>query len=117
MLKRIVGAMLLTLLLVPMASFAAPKRAFETIDLQVVSSKTARHGSPPNVFSYTEVVFARVNGKNVTFVCEQRGDECPAMENGKTYAAEKSGNLIYITMTSPDIKKPFAVRFRDTGSW
>ncbi len=105
------------LVLIPLIASATPKRK-ETIKLQVISSKTKIHGSSSrNVFSYTDVMFALVNGKKVVYACNQRGDECPLMESGKTYTADRVGDVIYISMSSPENKKPFSVKYKQVGSW
>ena len=70
--------------LIPTIVFAAPaKQAAESVQVEVVSTKTNYHGSSPNVFKYTEAMFTRVSGKQLVFVCEQRGDPCPLMQDGK----------------------------------
>jgi hypothetical protein len=103
--------------LIPIVAFATPKER-ETIDIQVVSSKTRIHGSSPRkVFIYTNIMFTQVNGKNVVYACDQRGDICPLMESGKTYTADREGDFIYISMTSPEDKKPFPVKYKEVGSW
>ena len=104
------------LVLIPLIASAAPRRK-ETIELQVISSKTKIHGSSGNVFTYTDVMFALVNGKKVVYACNQRGDECPLMESGKTYTADRVGDVIYISMSSPENKKPFSVKYKQVGSW
>jgi hypothetical protein len=106
------------LALIPLIVFATPtKQAGESIQLEVVSTKTNYHGSSPQVFKYTEVMFTRVSGKRLVFVCEQRGDECPLMQDGKTYSADRVGNFIYLSMSSPDGKKSMPVKYKETGTW
>ena len=103
--------------LIPFVAFAAPKQK-ETIELQVISSKTRIHGSSPgNVFSYTDVMFTQVNGKRLVYACDQRGDVCPLMESGETYTAVRVGDVIYISMSSPENQKPFSVKYKQVGSW
>src|SRR6266852_5832294 len=98
--------------LMPLIAFATPKGR-ETIKLQVVSSKTKIHtSSSGNVFSYTDLMFTLVDGKNVLYACGQRGDICPLMESGKTYTAERERDVIYISMTAPENKKPFSVKYK-----
>jgi hypothetical protein len=106
------------LVLIPVIGFAAPKnKEAAPIMFQVISSKTQIHGRPPNVFSYTDVIFARVEGKNIIFVCDQRGDACPLMETGKTYSADRVGDFIYLMLGAPGEKRPSSIRYRQTGSW
>jgi len=103
--------------LIPLIAFATPKGR-ETINLQVVSSKTKIHNSSSgNVFSYTDLMYTLVDGKNVLYACGQRGDICPLMESGKTYTAERAGDVIYISMTTPENKKPFSVKYKQVGVW
>jgi hypothetical protein len=105
------------LVLIPLSAFATPKGR-ETITLQIVSSKTKIHSSSSgNVFSYTDVMFTQANGKRVVYVCVQRGDVCPLMESGKTYTADREGDFIYISMSSPEDKKPFSVKYKQVGNW
>ena len=110
------AAKIAILILISLSSFATPKER-ETITLQVVSSKTRIHSSSGNVFSYTEVMFTQVNGKKVVYACDQRGNVCPLMESGKTYTADRDGDFIYISMSSPEDKKPFSVKYKQVGNW
>lgn len=74
-------------------------------------------GHPPGeVFEYTDVMFTLVKGKKVTYVCERRGDDCPVMESGKMYTANREGNAIYVSMNSPK-GKPFLVKYKELGGW
>jgi len=103
--------------LIPLIAFATPKGK-ETIKLQVVSSKTKINRSiSGNVFIYTDLMFTLVDGKNVLYACGQRGDICPLMESGKTYTAERVRDVIYISMTAPENKKPFSVKYKQVGAW
>jgi hypothetical protein len=103
--------------LIPLIAFATPNGK-ETIKVQVVSSKTKVHGSSSgNVFVYTDFMLTLVDGKKVMYACAQRGDLCPPMEDGKTYTADRMGNFIYFSMTSPESKKPFSVKYKEIGSW
>jgi hypothetical protein len=103
--------------LIPFVASAAPKDK-EAIELQVVSSKTKTHGSAlDKIFAYTDVMFTLVSGKKVKYKCDQRGDICPPVESGKTYAADRDGDVIYISMSSPNGKKPFSVKYEQIGSW
>jgi hypothetical protein len=105
------------LLLIPLSAFATPK-ARETIKLQVVSSKTRIHGSFSNAaFAYTDIIFTTFNGKKVVYECVQRGNICPMVESGKDYTADREGDFIYISMSSPEIRKAFPVKFKQVGSW
>jgi hypothetical protein len=116
--KRFVTAILFVLM--PIVAFGVPKSkgGTEMIQIQVVSTKTKVHGASPDVFTYTDVIFGRVVGKNLIFVCEERGDACPLMENGKTYDATRMGDAVYISFgATPDSKKANTVKFKQTGSW
>jgi hypothetical protein len=103
--------------LIPLIAFATPKGK-ETVKLQVVSSKTKIHrSSSGNVFIYTDLMFTLVDGKKVVYTCDQRGEACPLMEDGKTYTADRVGDFIHISMSAPEGKKPFSVKFKQVGSW
>jgi hypothetical protein len=102
--------------LIPITALGTPKGK-ETIQLQVVSSRTRIHGAAPDVFSYTDLMFTRINGKNVVYECSQRGDECPLVEDGKTYSADRMGNVIFISMTSPEGNRSLRVKYKEVGSW
>ena len=105
------------LVLIPLSAFATPKGR-ETITLQVVSSKTKIHrSSSDNIFTYTDLMFTQVNGKRVVYACVQRWDVCPLMESGKTYTADRERDFIYISMSSPEDKKPFSVKYKQVGNW
>src|SRR4029077_561178 len=102
--NKLAGA--LVFVLIPIAALTASKGK-ENIEIKVVSSKTGVHNSFPNeVFSYTSVMFTQVDGKNVVYTCDQHGDICPPMEDGKTYMAERDGDVIYVTMSVPEDKHP-----------
>ena len=110
------AAKIALLVLIPLSAFAMPKGR-ESITLQVVSSRTKIHSSSRNIFSYTAIMFTEVNGKKVVYECHQRGDVCPVMESGKTYTADREGDFIYISMSSPEDKKPFPVKYKQVGNW
>jgi hypothetical protein len=102
---------------IPIGALAMPKER-ESIQVQVVSSQRKTHGSPPGeVFHYTDVMFARVNGKNVTYECVQHGNLCPLMDSGKTYAADREGDFIYISMSLPNGNRPISVKYKQLGGW
>jgi len=105
------------LFLIPLGALATPK-AKETITLQVVSSNTRIHGSFSSAaFAYTDIMFTTFNGKKVVYECVQRGNICPLVESGKIYTADQEGDFIYISMSSPEMKKAFPVKFKRVGSW
>ncbi len=98
MLKTLARMILALAVIIPSVAFATAKQR-ETIELQVVSSQTKTHGSPPGeVFHYTDVMFTQVNGKNVIYECVRRADLCPLMESGKAYTADRDGEFIYIAI-------------------
>jgi hypothetical protein len=110
-------AKLAFLVLIPLSVLATPKER-ESITLQVVSSRTRIHGSfSSTAFAYTDIIFTTFNGKRVVYECVQRGNICPMVESGKTYTADRQGDFIYISMSSPEIKKAFPVKFKQVGSW
>jgi hypothetical protein len=114
MLSRVASITLLVF--IALVAYAAPKGK-ETIQVQVVSSRTKTHGSPPGeVFEYTDVMFTLVDGKRVVYECDQRGDVCPVLDSGKMYPAERVGNEVYFSMSSPK-GKPFLVKYKEVGGW
>jgi hypothetical protein len=62
-------------------------------------------------------MFTTLNGEKVIFECTERGNICPMVESRKTYAAEREGEIIYISMNSPEVKKAFSVKFKEVGTW
>ena len=111
------AAQIACLFLIPLSAFATPK-ARETITLQLVSSNTRIHGSFSNTaFADSDIIFTTYNGNKVVYECVQHGNVCPMVEFGKTYTADREGDFIYISMSSPEIKKAFPVKFKQVGSW
>ena len=105
------------LILIPLSVIATPKERGST-KVQVVTSRTKIHGtSSGNIFSYTNLMFTEINGKNVVYECVQRGDVCPVLESGKIYTANQEGAFIYILMSSPEDKKAVSAKFRQVGNW
>jgi hypothetical protein len=110
-------ALLIFIAINPICAFAAPK-ATGSITLQVVSSRTKIKRARSNItFSYTDVIFAQVEGKKLVYECIQKDNLCPAMDSGKMYTADQDGDFIYFTMTTPDDPKPFAVKYKRVGTW
>ena len=104
--------------LTSVAALAAPPKERENIQFQVVSSKAKIHGDNiDHTFAYTYLMYTRVSGKNVLYQCDQHGDICPVMEDGKMYNGDQEGRELYVTVMLPDGKKPFTVRYEDVGSW
>src|SRR5262245_10658065 len=114
MMRKVMGIVLA--LVVSFAAVAAAKEK-GNIELKVVSSKTKVHNAyPGDVFSFTYILYGQVNGKNVMYTCDQKDDLCPLMENGKTYRAAMSGDVITISMDFPDGKSR-SIKYRDAGTW
>jgi hypothetical protein len=112
-----IAATTIALTLTPAALATPTNKSAEAVQIEVVSTKTDYHGNSPNVFKYTDVLFARVNGKNIVYACVQKGHECPLMQNGKSYPADRMGGYIYISMDAPDGKKPMPIKFKETATW
>src|ERR1700676_2462571 len=103
------------LALIPLSAFAAPKEK-ETIAVQVVWSKTRIHKtSDRNLFTYTDLMFAELNGKKIVYECVQNGDICTVMQSGNTYSAGRDGAFIFITMGLPDDNKDLSVKYKQVG--
>jgi hypothetical protein len=108
---------IVTLVLIPLSVIAAPK-VKENVTLQVVTTTTRIHGAFTNdAFAYTDLMFTEFNGKKVVYECVQRGDVCPMVEAGKSYTVNRNGDTIFISMSSPEAKKAFPVKFKQVGSW
>lgn len=102
---------------IPVFVFAKQKERPAT-QLEVITVRTQIHSSAPgDIFTYTNLLFAQVNGKRLVYECAQRGDLCPVMESGKTYTGAQEGAFFYIPMSFPNGQKDLSVRFRQVGSW
>jgi hypothetical protein len=102
--------------LIPFAILSSAKEK-ESVEVKVVFSKTKIHNSSRgNVFTYTFLLYTQVNGMNLLYTCDQKGDLCPLMEAGKTYPAERSGDVINIPMTLPDGKIQ-SIKYKEAGTW
>lgn len=104
-------AALIVFILLPIAVFSTTKER-GTLEFKVVSSKLKVHNNGGPVFTYTSVIFAQVGGMDVVFWCAQKGDLCPLMETGKTYTAERDGDVIYVPMSFPDDQHPLRVKYK-----
>lgn len=83
-----------------------------------MTAKTKIHGSSSgDMFTYTNLVFAEVNGKKLVYECAAPGDVCPVMASGETYTATQDGTFVYVPMSSPEGKKDLSVKFKRVGSW
>jgi hypothetical protein len=104
-------------ILIPACALANQKEK-GTAKVQVVTARTKIHGSSSgNMFTYTNLMFAEVNGKKVVYECAQAGDVCPVLESGQTYTATQDGAFVYLPMNAPAEKKELSVRFKQVGSW
>jgi hypothetical protein len=111
------AAKIVFFVLIPLCAFANPKEK-GTTKLQVVTARTQIHGSSSgDMFSYTNLMFTQVNGKKLVYECAQRGDVCPVLEPGKTYTADRQGDFVYLSMSSPESKKDVSAKFKQVGSW
>jgi uncharacterized protein (AIM24 family) len=105
------------LLLIPACALANQKEK-GTAKVQVVTARTKIHGSSSgNMFSYTNLMFAEVNGKKVVYECAEPGDICPVLESGRTYVATQDGAFVYLPLNAPAEKKELSVRFKQVGNW
>jgi hypothetical protein len=118
------------LILVPSLVFAAPnsKKQKESIVVEVASVKTNTHTTytrstswamsklPKDSYTYTDIVFAVVNEEHVVFVCAERDKTCPVLEAGSKIPAERDGDSIHISSSSPSEKKPLVVHYKVVGN-
>ena len=115
MLKRI--SQLAALILIASSAFAAPKRS-ENTTLQVVFTTSNIHNtSRTSLFSYTQRILVKVNGKNLVYECAERDLNCPDLEAGKAYRADQEKSVIYILKSSPDGSRTFSTKFKQVGNW
>src|ERR1035438_8660445 len=106
--------------LVPTLLCAAPTpKPRESIVVEVSSSKTDVHTSykhgwgifgnklPNDAYSYTDVIFALVDGQHVVCSCAPHKTPCPLWEPGSKVPAERARDSIYISSAaSSSEKKP-----------
>jgi hypothetical protein len=104
--------------LIPLCAIAGPKER-KTTTFQAVRVRTEIHGSSSSgkMFTYTNQVFAQINGRRLVYECAQRGDICPVLETGKTYSGDQDGSFLYLAASFPDGQKDLSVKFRQVGSW
>jgi hypothetical protein len=102
---------------IPLLAIAGPKEK-KTATFEAVRVRTQIHGSSSGkMFTYTNQVFAQINGRRLVYECAQRGDICPVLESGKTYTGDQDGNFLYLAASFPDGQKDLSVKFRQVGSW
>jgi hypothetical protein len=108
----------------------APKKQKESITVEVASIKTdtyvtyARINSlrksrlPKDSYTYTDVIFAIVNGKHVVFSCTERKQVCPLLEPGAKLPAEQDGDSILLAQPNSSDKKASPTHYRlAPGGW
>jgi len=110
------AAKVFLLALIPLSAVAGPKERGST-NFQVFTVRTQIHRSTRSMFTYTNLIFAQVNGRKLVYECAERGDLCPVMESGKTYSGAQDGTFLYVPMSFPDEQKDLAVKFKRVGSW
>src|ERR1700690_2186341 len=112
--------------LVPTLLCAAPTpKPRESIVVEVSSSKTDvhtsyKHGSgifgnklPNDAYSYTDIIFAVVDGQHVVYSCAEHNKSCPLLESGSKVPAERDGDSIYIpSAASSSEKKPVLTHYK-----
>jgi hypothetical protein len=107
----------------------APKEK-ETIEVEISSVKTNIYTTytrstswvmsklPKDSYTYTDIIFAVVDGKHVVYTCADRKKVCPVLEAGTKVSAERDGDSIYISSTVPTEKKPVVAHYKIvSGSW
>ncbi len=119
------------LFLVPAIACAAPApREKQNIEVEVASVKTniytsytrstswAMSNLPKETYTYTDIIFAVVDGKHVVYTCADRKKVCPVLDAGSKVQAERDGDSIYITSTVPEDKKPLVAHYKlVSGGW
>ena len=105
------------MILIACSAFAGPTR-IENTSLQVVYTTSNIHNtSRTSLFSYTQRILAKVNGKNLVYECAERDLNCPDLEAGKAYRADQEKSVIYILKSSPDGSKTYSTKFKQVGNW
>ena len=116
--------------LVPTLLCAAPSpKPRDSIVVEISSTKTDvhtsyKHGSgifgnklPNDAYSYTDIIFAVVDGKHVVYSCAEHNKSCPLLESGSKVPAERDGDSIYISSAaSPSEKKPEFTHYKLVGN-
>jgi hypothetical protein len=125
-------ASIFALILLPAIIYASPtpKKQKESITVEVASTKTDSYVTyahlnsltksrlPKDSYTYTDVIFAIVNGKHVVYSCAERKKVCPLLENGTKLSAERDGDSIYLTPPNPSDKKASPTHYRlAPGGW
>ena len=120
------------LILLPTIVYASPspKKQKETIVVEVASTKTDTHTSytrstswvksrlPKDSYTYTNILFAIVDGKHVVYSCAERKNVCPLLENGTKLSAEQDGDSMYLAPPNPSDKKASPTHYHlAPGGW
>lgn len=108
--------------LIPLCAIAGPKeksKEKKTTTFEAVRVRTQIHGSSGSgkMFTYTNQIFAQIDGRRLVYECAQRGDICPVLESGKMYSGDQDGHFLYLASSFPDGQKDLSVRFKQVGSW
>jgi hypothetical protein len=121
---------LAVLALFPTLVCAAPTpKPRESITVEVSSIKTNVHTSykratsifrnklPNDAYTYTDIIFAVVDGNHVVYTCAEHNNVCPILESGSKLPAERDGDSIYISSAaSSSDKKPVLTRYKLVGN-
>jgi len=124
-------ATLAALFLVPALAYATPApKEKDSVEVEVASIKTNIYTSytrstswamsrlPKDSYTYTDIIFAVVDGKHVVYTCADRKKVCPVLDAGSKVQAERDGDSIYITSSVPSEKKPVVAHYKlVSGSW
>jgi hypothetical protein len=120
------------LILAPTLVCAMPKtnKQKESIVVEVASTKTnvyttytrstswVKSKLPKDSYTYTDIIFAVVNGKHVVYTCAEHKNACPLLETGSKLPAEQDGDSMYLSPNASPDKKATPTHYRlASGSW
>jgi hypothetical protein len=108
----------------------APRKEKETIIVEVASTKTDTYVSyawinsvsksrlPKDSYTYTDILFAIVDGKHVVYSCAEHKKVCPLLEAGAKLSAEQNGDSMYLSPLNSSDKKAAPTHYRlAPGGW
>jgi hypothetical protein len=127
--NRIVGA-ISALILLPALVHASPGAKKQSIVVEVASTKTDTYTAytrsnswmktrlPKESYSYTDILFAIVDGKHVVYSCVEHKKVCPLLDPGTKLSAEQDGNSMLLSPPNPSDKKASPTHYRlAPGGW
>ncbi len=128
--NRIAAISFLILLPAVVHASPMPKKQKESITVEVASTKTDTYVTyahlnsltksrlPKDSYTYTDVIFAIVNGKHVVYSCAERKKVCPLLETGARLPAEQEGDSMLLAQPDSSDKRASSTHYHLTpGGW